>query len=385
MKQKTFTLKTQVQRQFPDPTGGNIKRYILLCKASSIPADIPLDPNPRDQKLNGMVAKQVAESLVGDKTDQPTFHLKNKGITMLADKIKLDDRKYDAEITFRDGQGIVDGGHTYKVIQNAIQNDNIPEKQFVKIEILTGVQNDLASEIAGGLNTSMQVAEMSLQNLKGSFKWITDELKGEPCEALIQYKENEEGKKISIREIVAFLTMFLPDKYGFPQDSHPKKAYGSKAKCLNEYAENPSRYEQMRPILKDILHLHDYILENAVGAYNYKCSGKAGRLGFMDEKKRGSHRLHFFGQDVKYLMQDGALYPIFGAFRYLICEKDGKMGWKIGNFLELKKFCDQILGEMMVSTYSVYVNFGRNIDAVGKTDVHWENLYKTVALAYLER
>ena len=384
MKNNTFVFRTQAAREFPDPEG--IKHYVLLCEAAKIPADVPLDPNPRDQNINRAVYKEVRNSLIGPDT---TFHLKNKGITMLADKVCLDQRKFRAEVQFKKGQGIVDGGHTYQVIQDVLtKKECIPDKQFVKIEVLTGVPDHYVSDIAGGLNTSMQVADMSLENLKGHFDWIKRELKGEPYEDRIAYRENATAPEsfshplISIREVVAWMTMFLPDKNGFPKDDeHPKMAYVQKAKCLKAFQNNLERYKEMCPILKDILQLHDYILYQACEKYNEATpGGRAAALSFMQQKKRGRYRLDFMGQDIDVRMQDGALYPIFGAFRHLVEKRDGKIGWRVGGFDKVKEFCDKNLGNMVKFTKTSSGLRDRNMNAIGKDDIHWGYLYQMVAL-----
>lgn len=386
-----FVFTTHAARELPDPEKG-IRHYVLLCKAAKIPGNVPLDPNPRDQNINRSVYKEVRESLL---SDSHTFHLKNKGITMLADSVRLDEKKWRAEVRFGKNHGIVDGGHTYRVIQEAIKSGEreVPDEQFVKVEILTGVPDEYVVDIAGGLNTAMQVAEMSLENLKGHFDWIQKDLEGEPYKDRIFYRENapansEHKSLVSIREVIAWLTMFLPDKNGFPKDGeHPKMAYGQKAKCLKAFQENLDGYKKMRPILRDILHLHDYILYHAREKYNAAVKGgKAGNLSFMHKKARGAYRLDFTGEEIEHRMHDGALYPILGAFRHLVEKKpDGELGWKLGHFREVEEFCGAILGEMMEFTQKSSVARDRNMDAIGKDDLHWGYLYQMVALKWAQK
>ena len=387
MKSQTFTLKPQLSREFPAPQGTGqrgAKHYILVCEAKSIPLNIPLDPNPRDQNTNRMVSKEVKKSLLN--SQDLCFYIKNKGITMLAAEVKSKGNNKIYEIQLSKGHGIVDGGHTYKIIQEAREGgkDEIPDNQFVKIEILTGIDAEYFSEIAGGLNTSMQVSDMSLENLRKHFDWIKDELKGEAYENKIIYRENAKGE-VSILEIIAFLLMFLPDPDGSPQKNHPVLAYGSKGKCLKEFNKNLSRFEEMAPILRDILYLHDYILCHAHDSYNVTTGGRAGALHFMQYREGKTFPLYFMDEEVGYLMDNGVLYPILGAFRYLITRhNDGKIGWKLDSFEEVKRFCTEILGDMMRSTQQISIARGRNINAIGKDASHWENLYKTVQVRFLE-
>lgn len=47
---------------------------------------------------------------------------------------------------------------------------------MVKFEILCGIPNDWIADIAGGLNTSIQVQPKSPDNLAGKFNWLKEEL-----------------------------------------------------------------------------------------------------------------------------------------------------------------------------------------------------------------
>lgn len=383
---ETFVFTTHAVRELPDPEK-SIRHYILLCKAAKMPRRLPLDINPRAQNINLSVYKDVRESLI---SASPTFHLKNKGITMIADRVRRFEKKANVEVQFlKKGQGIVDGGHTYQVIQSVLdsEDEQIPDEQFVKVEILTNVPDEYAVEIAGGLNTSIQVADMSLENLKGNFDWIKDDLSGENYEDRIAYRENvspdDFGPPISIREVVAWLTMFLPNEHGHPKKENPKMAYGRKGDCLKAFQGELDRYMEMQPILRDILQLHDYILYHALEKYNESTGGRGKALSFMQQRKRGYH-LHFMNENISVRMHDGALYPIFGAFRYLVEKRNGKIGWKPGDFRKVKEFCDVILGEMVEITKKNSVERGRNMDAIGKDDLHWGFLYNTFALKWLD-
>ena len=140
----------------------------------------------------------------------------------------------------------------------------------------------------------------------------------------------------------------------------------------------------MAPILRDILYLHDYILHHAHDSYNVATGGRAGALHFMQDRTR-PFPLFFMDEEVGYLMDNGVLYPILGAFRYLVTKhSDGKIGWRLGSFEEVKCFCKEILGDMMRSTQQISLARGRNINAIGKDASHWENLYKTVQVKFLE-
>ncbi|HWS89713.1 MAG TPA: AIPR family protein [Pyrinomonadaceae bacterium] len=376
-------------RRFPDPLNSQengqhrIEHHLFVCDVKSLPFDppIPTDPNPREQNTNKQVYKDVRKSLL---EGGPTFHLKNKGITAIAHSVNVDEEKRVYTVNFTKGRdGIVDGGHTYRIIRENYAE--CPDGQFVKIEILTGVPDDLIVDIAQGLNTSVQVPQMALANLDKRFEWIKDALKNKPYSDQIAYKQNEEGE-FTVRDIISFLTLFNLEL--FPDDSsHPKIAYTSKEECLKRYLKEQPSYEKLRPILSNILELYDYVHSKGRELYNRKYAGKGGSLKFYQDKKKKPYPLIFTGGSTPQKLYDGALYPILGAFRFLVERNlvDGTVRWKTSSFAEVKKLFDEVGGDLINLTQNTSISKGRNPNAIGKDDSHWDNLYKTVALAYVQK
>jgi len=383
-------LKTDYSRRFPDPLNSlengepyNIEHHILLCKAIDVPSGISKKPNPRAQKIDYGIYKDVRESL--ENADDFSFHLKNKGITMLAHKIDYSADKRVATVHLTDDDGIADGAHTYEIILKTQSEGSCPNGQYVKFEVLTGVPDSLRVDITRGLNTAVQVQEATLENLEGKFDWIKKLIKDEPYSDQIAFKQNE-NKPFDVRDIISFLTLFNvehPDLKG----KHPKEAYTSKAACLNLYKKNQNSYEMLSPILKDILCLHDYIHIVSRTKYNETTGGKAGGMkGVFEKRERKPFNFLFMGKESKFRLYSGTLYPIFGALRFLVERKpEAKYySWKLDNFEEVKSFFDAIAAKMVQTTYGTSIHYGNKPNAVGKEENHWDNLYKTVALAYLE-
>ncbi len=383
---KSIFLRTEFNRRFPDPLNKSdqdeptsIEHYILLCRAVDIPPGIPTAPNPREQDTDKTIYQEVKKSLLSEA--DPTFHLKNKGITIIAHKVDYSNHKDGLEVFFNEDDGIVDGAHTYTIIVD--NKDECPHNQFVKLEILTAIPRSFVEPIAQGLNTAVQVQTMSLANLGKRFEWIKEILNKTPYASEIAYKENEDGE-FTIRDIISLMTLFNIESY--PDGStHPKVAYVSKAKALEDYLKSQNSFEKLSLILKDILELHDYVHLKGRGLYNEKYKGKGGRLAFYQTRKKG-YRLVFTRKETPSMLYDGALYPILGAFRYLVGQKpgNGHFSWKVGSFEEVKKIFDKVGADMINSTKGKSDSTGRNPNAIGKDDGHWENLYKTVALAYFE-
>ncbi|MDD5459209.1 MAG: AIPR family protein [Phycisphaerae bacterium] len=389
---KTVNLISEYSRRFPDPINNiatdppmNIEHHVLLCPAVKLSNDIPDDPNPREQNIDRALYKEVKESLLNE--SDPTFHLKNKGITIIAHSVSYSDDKKIINVTFKEGDGIVDGGHTYEIIKQ--NQEECPETQFVKIEILTGISMNLLEPIAQGLNTAIQVQEMSLSNLGHKFDWIKEALIDEPYANQIAYRENEEGA-FDARDIVAFMTLFNIGIDDFKEKTlggtrHPKEAYTNKANCLKSYKRHTESYEKLRPILKDILQLHDIINLEGINLYNKKYQGKGGKLAFYKSRKRGKYSFPFTGGESKFQLHEGALMPLMGAFRFLVKEdSDGNFTWKPGSFDEVLEIWRKIGADMINSTKITSESRDRNPNAIGKDEGHWDSLYKTVGMEYLQ-
>jgi hypothetical protein len=392
-------LKTDYSRRFPDPLNNsldtdpyNIEHHILLVKAIDVPSGISLDCNPRKQKIDSGIYKDVQKSL--EDNSEPTFHLKNKGITMFAHKVDISEDKkvVTAYLAVPAGgipDGIADGGHTYQIVLDSKSKNKCPDNQYLKFEIMTGVPDKKKAEIIGGLNTAVQVQEATLLNFEKEFDWIKETISKMSYADKIAYMQNEKGD-FDIRDIIAFLTLFNvehPDLKG----RTPKEAYVSKAACLHLYESNKESYLMLRPLIKDILCLHDYIHLNLGKLYNKEKreSGSKGRAhgmeGVFDKKERGV-KFIFLGEESQYKLFDGTLYPIFGAMRYLIEKKEGAKvySWKLESFDEVKKVFDSVATDLLTATYNVCLANGRKPNPVGKDENHWGYLYQIVKSAYLE-
>lgn len=364
----------------PDPIfeDRGIVRHILMVPVRGVPVGIPLDPNARVPNLNKQVYKDIRNSLLNEEGTPNTFHLKHKGITVVAEKVESV-AEDGFRVTIDDGQGILDGGHTYTLILRERDGDvELPEDQFVKFEIITKVPNDWIPEMAGGLNTSVQVQAMSLENLKDSFEWMKDEL-GADGER-IAWRENEDGI-MDARDLVSLLTAF--NVFQFPNDQtteHPVMAYEKKSEALKLFQSTSAEYRKLRPLLKDILVLHDTIRDSS-RLWN-DAGGKFGLLAFVEAKKgKGEFAFPFTGRKAKYRLMNGALYPMLAAFRWMvdIDPKSGQARWR-GGFDKVIDRWEASAEELLRMTAQTSNELGRNPNAIGKSRSHWANLHTRVAM-----
>ena len=68
----------------------------------------------------------------------------------------------------------------------------------------------------------------------------------------------------------------------------------------------------------------------------------------------------------------------------LRCWIQQKKTQKFDSFEKVKSFFDKIAADMIETTYKTSLVQEDKPNSVGEDDNHWDNLYKTVALAYLQ-
>ena len=153
----------------------------------------------------------------------------------------------------------------------------------------------------------------------------------------------------------------------------------------------------LRPLLKDILYLHDYVHIMSRKRRNEVEGGRtAGMKGVYTTRKRGDYEFIFMGNDearqlsggkLDAKLYDGVLYPMLGAMCFLVEQKPGGKvySWKLKSFDEVKVFFDEIAPELVNTTYNMCKTYGNKPNPVGKDDNHWDNMYKTVALHFMTK
>jgi hypothetical protein len=256
----------------------------------------------------------------------------------------------------------------------------LPKKQFVKVEVLTRVPDDWVSEMSGALNTSILAYTDSLLVLRDALAWIREDLESEPYYKTIAWSESERGS-YDARDILAFMTCFNIASYPNTSTLHPVAAYDNRAVVLSsfeqDYKQGGHGYRKLRPILKDILSLHDTIqLEFP------KLLERNGKT-YSEVVERSSKRPHefpFLGTRSTERLAKGALLPVLAAFRWMV-EADSASGavkWRVGFDKVLERW--RTASDRLVAlTIEKCREVGDNPDALGRSAAHWGALHKEVA------
>lgn len=390
MNLREVELKVQSHRRLPNPyvkgeLSSGIESYVLQVDVTQIPEGISLQTNPRAQNMRTKVAKKIKEGLLDSSTP---FHILNRGILLSSKSITFDGTNNKVNIDMGDKPiiyGIVDGGHTYRTIlenKNEVKKKGL--KQYVRIEVLTGIE-DIFQVVADSRNTSTQVTDQAIAELNKKFDpIIKDALKNETYANNIGYRENEE-RDIDVSDILTLMYMFNIDR--FPdKDKLPVQAYSAKASTLRDYlkefekhkATSENAYYKMKKIMPDIVKLADTI-ETQMGE-KYKESYPNGAFG----RTRGVERIDgitstYFQNPINHKISKGLIYPIIGAFRALIKEKNNEYTWNTNPF----ETWDRIGATLVDDTIGRSRSFNNNPNAAGKDKGLWRQNYQTVFTDFL--
>jgi hypothetical protein len=327
MSTSTHRVRAFQMRKITHPILKEIDKYWLTVAAQDLPAGISTKANARDPRgLNRHVYKEVQSSLEGDTADIGTFDLMNKGITILAESVRMVSKEqglYDVVVDDSIG-GIVDGAHTAKIIWESNKKGAIPDDQYVEVYIRTGVSKSLISEIARGLNTGIQVAPQSIYNKAGHFDWMKKIVIKEPYAKMIAWNESDQCD-YDVRDLIGILEAL--NIFDFPNDvnasKHPISSYEKWSIPLEKFADDfekhekegtpkKSKYYRLRNLLKDGLVLYDIIRHDFRDMRNND-GGRAGNMKIVEEAgaSRGAFDFPFARlKPNQYRLTKGATMPI---------------------------------------------------------------------------
>ncbi len=375
------------------------------CPITSIYAaqnelDGVLDINPRTQKQSSAPSRAMHETL---RDHQEAFVFRNRGLTFIAQDVSWDNKTEDLEMIFEvdpsaeaQTSGLADGGHTYDVIKNFIDEADESERKDitaeVKLDIITGFDGrlDEIGAIVESRNTSTQVRDETLLNYQGLFLPIERALANQKYAENIAYYENqltddknpESGyRPINVSTILSYLMCF--DAQSFNENQHPIAAYSSKRKVLSWYEkrfkEDRKDIEALALLLPKILDLRDYVEFQIPEVWN-KISGRFGDQKGV-KKLKLEKALDFSDYEVRYAIPGGFIYPVLSAFRSILIKTAGDYKFRI----DPKKSFDQMNAEKGKSLVYKLVNVqDKDPQAMGKNSELYDSCYGSLRGYYYE-
>lgn len=402
----TFSIATDDYRSLPIAGLGGTKVGDCFVKVTDLPEDLDnfMEVNPRVPRRNqqnvltGPVIKGITETLTENPEDMA---IKNQGIYLLVEDAvfaKVPGGAGKLTITLRDPSrhGIVNGGHTYAAIRDAIEgagNDEELEtisRAYVRLHILQGIHESKVAEIAEGLNRSKQVDDPSLANLRGDFDRIKEVMHGKPGATAIAYNQGENGD-VYITEILVFLELFNCER--FSRRKHPHNLYNHVKSGLEFFETDskasPSPVDTLIPQLPEILKLSDMIRQETPDA--------AKRVGFefgrmKDDRKKKSRAgsapnkknvpLLFLNQRMNYRVPKGWLYPMLAAFRANVNWdlQQGRFEWKV----PLAKLVPAVIDDLVGICVTEHRDNNQPPDKIGKRESNYVQCYDKIQLYLLE-
>jgi hypothetical protein len=361
------------------------KNYVAVIDVRNLP-DLAewREINVRDAKLRGRVPNAIRASFA-EQPDQ--FLFMNRGLVIAAERIeyKEGDGGKIIDVIMREPKvhGLLDGGHTYTVTRDSLTG--LPENdapRYVRVEFITGVDRDTISDVVEARNTSNQVKDESLANLREEFEPIKEVLQEQPYYDLIAWSEYEElatgkPKPIDIRDIISFLITF--DTHAYSSTTQPMIAYKDKRACLRHFQEHGKKLQKFLPLLPDFLRLWDSIhmhWPTWYGEGREEEAGFRGRFGKLTAVQLLPEQLYFLGTKAKYRMPEAYKYPILSALRAAV-KANGKSARWVSDPYELLN----VTGQQLASVVGNTVRATQNANKVGKDVSTWSSCYLVVEAA----
>jgi hypothetical protein len=399
MGKKVHQFRVFEARRTTHPVFKDIEKHWFTVPAVAFPVGISTKVNARDPVgLNRRVYRDVRDSLEGNSAEPGTFDLMNKGITILAERVRLVDKEKNIyEVTIDDEEGgLVDGAHTAAIIAESNNEGTTPLDQHVEVYIRTGLAGGIITDIARGLNTGMQVAPKSIYNIDKVFDWLKDEVAHTTYAGQFSWKESD-AQEYDVRDIIGILELL--NIFDFPNHAgkHPISAYEKWSIPLDKFAADyrqnaedlsESKYYRLRAVLKDGLALYDRIRHDFYEMR--KASGGApGKMNIIEEAsaKRGTFKFPFDSslKQSKYRLTKGATYPILASFRnYLVTDKHGDAAWD-RPFSAIVAEWNEVGPVLVDETFNATKEGLRMPDQMGKSRPHWDKLHMKVRLGLLEK
>src|SRR5262245_6723785 len=340
--------------------------------------------NVRDPKTRGRVPNAIRTTF----TENPDeFLFMNRGMVIAAERVDFKEtangKRLDLVMVDPKIHGLLDGGHTYRIVKEAaatLPEGDVP--RFVRVEILTGFDRDTISDVVEARNTSNQVRDESLANLREEFEPIKDVLSDHKYFNLIAWSEYEElqtgkPKPIDVRDLISYLITF--DTQAFSSTSQPLIAYKDKRACLRHFQEHKKHLGKLYPLLPDMLRLWDEIHSGWRGWYGEgrkEEAGIQGRFLKLTAVLQSPEPLYFKGVDVDYRMPEAYKYPMLSALRAAIKVQGRGAKWSTDPFELL-----QMTGSALTNIVGNTVRATNNPNKVGKDVGTWSSCYLVVESA----
>ena len=410
MNSHKIILRAVQARQIPHPNSDitPLNKLSLLMRCEDLPESIPFDPNPREaneRSRNKKIYKAVKQSLLGESEyGAGFFDLMNRGIVILAKSVEFLEKDEQGNSVFKldipDGYGLADGGHTFKIIAEVNANSEFKQlmasnNQHVEVRVFEipdlKEADTLIPAIGSGLNSSLQVDEMSIANLDGKFdsfknaleKRFMDSIAGWPTtkdyEGLFGWKQTDVAY-MDGKEAATIVAVMDDDIW---KDGNSVASYNSPTTTLTKILRE-ERLDKYLLIAGDVLELYNIIQRDFCEKYNAAGPGnrRGGALSIVEQNRSGKFVFPFSKAEAsEYRLMKGASLPILAAFKIFVGKDNlGNLVWK-DNFDGVHCAWENNADILIERTLESAGKHQRNVaNAIGKDSTHWRNLRNEILI-----
>jgi hypothetical protein len=310
--------------------------WTLTVRLKHLPRGLQYGPNARHATLSSRPAKDM---LATAEQNPESFVFKNNGIMVVAQSIRVDnslvvmacqEAESDDDDNFL-GHGVLNGGHTYKVLQEVLDRalegnakfEAAIEEISVLLTVAIGIPEEDISQISRARNTSEKVPLHAIRDLAGDWSSLKAEIKNlTPAQrALIALKVNDEEAPeatYDITDLVRRLALLNNTMFPAQAGKHPVQAYTGITSLVKKY--KPEDFALLATLLPDALRLEELTVRHWQSV-NGKGAGKLASMAQVSGCSKEPKQL-LSGYKADLSIADPFVLPVIAAFRVFI--KDGK-------------------------------------------------------------
>ncbi len=247
---------------------GDRELWTLTVRARNLPLELQYGPNARHASLTSKPAKEMLATL---RDDPASFVLKNNGMMVVAESIRANGEAIELVCNEASpdedgpGHGVLNGGHTYKVIRHALEQrviyPRVPDEAVVIVTVGIGIPDDDIAKISRARNTSEKVPLHALRELAGDWQ-ILKEYLPPASRDLVAFKPNEPGYEdapFNPTDVVRRLALVNNNLFPAERAVHPVAAYTSVGSLVTKFERE--KFLVVAPLLPDVLRLEEHVVK----------------------------------------------------------------------------------------------------------------------------
>jgi hypothetical protein len=390
MKTESYTIEN-VEKACRSLKADERELWTLTVRLEDLPRQFKYGPNARHASVKAPPVKEMLTTL---ENEPESFVFYNNGMMVVAQSIKVDGKRVLIECQEPQGEededeaghGVLNGGHTYLALLEAMKRAEAGDKRFagvgerarVVVTVGIGIPDEEIWQISRARNTSQKVPLYALRELAGDWSLLKDNVPP-ATRPLVAYKPNDPDAldaEYDITDLVRRIALLNNDLFPAQDDQHPKAAYTSLGSLVRKY--RPEQFQRIAHLLPDALRLEEMI----VAEYTRRnTKGKADSIAISRASGcKSVPKKLLSGATADITIADAFTLPVLAAFRLLV-KRDGT--W----FKPLDEIWKDFGPDAVDRTWAAYKDQGKSSAAVfGRSNASWQAACrKTVNVAIHER